>query len=360
LVAASALLLACGGSSDSTDGDGSSDPSTSTRPPSAVPEDAGTSPTHAPSTTPQGTGTSPTEEEQVTAAGEPRAAVEGGFAILGDSNSDEYRADDDRGGDYASGTFNWMEQLVRSRGLDFGEWGTWGGVRRTGFEHNWARSGARAADLVEQGQAAGAAQQVRDGAVKYVYVHVGSNDFHLVNGTYRDIYDGTLTDGQVAAKVDDVVSDVTAAIDTVLAENPERIVLTLFGDPGRNPRALAGYPSAAGRRRVSAAIAAVNDGLTEMAATRPRVTLYDLDAFADAVLGRIDADGNIDVGGELISMVQSGDEPHHAQLGDRRGHPGTVISGLFANATFVDPFNEVEMLDIPPLTDAEILSNAGL
>jgi hypothetical protein len=108
------------------------------------------------------------------------------------------------------------------------------------------------------------------------------------------------------------------------------------------------------------AIAAVNEGLTEMAATRPQVTLYDLGAFAVSLLGRIDADGNIDVGGELISMVEAGDEPHHAQLGDRRGHPGTVVSGLFANATFVGPFNEAEQLGIAPLTDAEILSHAGL
>jgi hypothetical protein len=204
------------------------------------------------------------------------------------------------------------------------------------------------------------AQQVEDGAVEFVYVHIGANDFHLVNGTYREIYDGTLTDPQVAAKVAKVVSDVTAAVDIVLAESPERIVVTLYGDPGLNPRTLAKYPSAEGRNRVSRAIALVNKGLTQMATTRPQVTLYDLNAFADSVRERIDANGNINVGDQLISMVQAGDEPHHAQLGDRSGHLGTVASGLFANATFIGPFNQAEQLGIPMLTDAEILSHAGL
>jgi hypothetical protein len=322
-------------------------------------DDAGTT-TADTGTTTDDTGTIPADGGEVIPDGGVGASVDGGFAILGDSNSDEYRADDDRGGAYASVTFNWMEQLVMARALDFGAWGTWGGDRRTGFEYNWARSGARAADLVGQGQAAAVAQQVDDGAVKYVYVHIGANDFHLVGDTYREIYDGTLTDSQVAAKVAEVVGDVTAAVDIVLAASPERIVVTQFGDPGLNPRALAMYPSAAGRSRVSMAIESVNRGLTQMAMTRPQVTLYDLNAFADSLLGRIDADGNLDVGEELISMVEAGDEPHHAQLGDRSGHLGTVVSGLFANATFIGPFNQAEQLGIPMLTDAEILSHAGL
>ena len=65
-----------------------------------------------------------------------------GFGILGDSVSDEYRADDNRGGAYGPTTLNWMELLVRYRGLDSGPWGTRSAPRRTGYEYNWARSGA--------------------------------------------------------------------------------------------------------------------------------------------------------------------------------------------------------------------------
>src|SRR5262245_44866243 len=48
------------------------------------------------------------------------------LGIMGDSNSDEYRADDNnRGGIYASTTLNWVEQLQRYRGIDIGSWGRW-------------------------------------------------------------------------------------------------------------------------------------------------------------------------------------------------------------------------------------------
>src|SRR5688500_20068761 len=54
-----------------------------------------------------------------------------GFGLLGDSNSDEYRADDKRGGrQYGDTTLNWMEQLALKRGLNVGPWGTWGEIGR--------------------------------------------------------------------------------------------------------------------------------------------------------------------------------------------------------------------------------------
>src|SRR5215208_170589 len=48
------------------------------------------------------------------------AAPTVGIGILGDSNSDEYQADDGRGGKYNATTLNWVELLVRDRGLNFG------------------------------------------------------------------------------------------------------------------------------------------------------------------------------------------------------------------------------------------------
>ena len=87
------------------------------------------------------------------------AQAPGGFGVMGDSSSDEYRAEDNRGGAYAATTRNWVELLARYRGLDFGAWATRAEPRRADYEYNWARSGARAAELIAQGQAAGLAQQ---------------------------------------------------------------------------------------------------------------------------------------------------------------------------------------------------------
>lgn len=46
-----------------------------------------------------------------------------GVAVIGDSQSDEYRADDSRGTTYASTTLNWVELLAKYRKVNFGEWG---------------------------------------------------------------------------------------------------------------------------------------------------------------------------------------------------------------------------------------------
>src|SRR4051812_22111281 len=62
-----------------------------------------------------------------------------GIAVIGDSQSDEYRGDDKRGMNYESTTLNWVEILSAKRKINFGEWGTYEEPRRTGFMYNFAR-----------------------------------------------------------------------------------------------------------------------------------------------------------------------------------------------------------------------------
>ena len=64
------------------------------------------------------------------------------IGVVGDSASDEYRGTDNRGGAFASVTFNWVEQLRDAGIVRVGAWSSWGEPRRTGNEYNWARSGA--------------------------------------------------------------------------------------------------------------------------------------------------------------------------------------------------------------------------
>ena len=49
-----------------------------------------------------------------------------GIGVIGDSQSDEYQADDARGFEYAPTTLNWIEQMVKSRHINFGTWQDWG------------------------------------------------------------------------------------------------------------------------------------------------------------------------------------------------------------------------------------------
>ncbi len=187
---------------------------------------------------------------------------------MGDSISDEYRADDNRGGGYGATTLNWMEQLVVRRGLNFGAWGTWGEPRRTGYEYNWARSAATTSSMLEQGQHTGLAQQVAEGKVSIVFVWIGDDDFSLTNGTYEEIYDGSLSDADLQTKMDQTVDNITTAVDTVLAAGPVKMVLVTLADEGLAPQALFRYPNPAGRRRFTNAVDQVNIGLKKMASTR--------------------------------------------------------------------------------------------
>jgi lysophospholipase L1-like esterase len=282
-----------------------------------------------------------------------------GIGIMGDSNSDEYRADDNRGGEYADTTLNWVEQLSKSRNLNFGEWGTWGEPRRTGFEYNWARSGATAQSLIDDGQATGLAQQVAEGKVTHVILFIGSNDFHLVNGTYKEIYTGSLRGAALQAKIEALVENMALAVDTVNAAGPVNMVIANISDPGLSAAALQQYPDPNGRQRVTDAINTTNQAIAQMAQARG-IPVVDLIAYAHTLFSRVDQNGNLLVGGEKINVLERGNEPHHLQLDDSSGHPGTVASGLIANLLLVEPFDKYFSAGITPLSDNEILENAGI
>jgi hypothetical protein len=281
----------------------------------------------------------------------------GGFGVMGDSISDEYRADDDRGGAYEATTLNWLELLVRYRSLDAGAWGTRSFPRRSGYEFNWALSGARAADVIDDGQAAGLAQQVAQGRVSWALLMIGANDFTNWNGTYTEIYDGSLSGAALTAKIDKLVADITQALDLVGSAGPVRLLVANLTDRGATPGFQAEFPDAARRQVVSNAILAVNAGIAAAAAQRG-VTVVDLHGLAATLIPQIDANGNLIVGGEPISLVVPGDEPHHMLLGDDE-HAGTVAAGIMANY-ILDAIAAAGGPSIPRFTDVELLNHAGI
>jgi hypothetical protein len=285
--------------------------------------------------------------------------VTAGIGIMGDSLSDEYRADDARGGIYGPTTLNWVEQLSISRRLNFGPWGTWGEPRRTGYEYNWARSAARAGTMIATGQHTGLARQVAEGKVSIVVLWIGNNDFHPTNGTYEEIYNGTLNDQQLQEKLDQVLDDITTAMDTVLDAGPVQMIVMDIGDKSLDPATRKLYPDDAKLQRVTDAIKEVNAGIKALALDRG-VVFVDTNRVGLSVLTRIDLNGYLHVGDQKINFLTRGDDPHHMQLDDFSGHPGTVASGLVANMVFIEPLADNFGIIIPPLTDEEILVNAGI
>ncbi len=278
-----------------------------------------------------------------------------GFGIMGDSGSDEYRADDWRGGAYWETTFVWDELLVRYRGLDFGPWGTRSWPRRTGYEYNWALSGATANDVITSGQHTGLAQQVAEGKVQNVFFLIGPNDFAIWNGTYAAVYNG-MTQAQIDAKVNGIISDMALAIDTVLAAGPVNFVVANVRDRGNSDRFQALYPDPARRAVVTAAFNAVNAGIENIVATR-NIKMFDMINAPLPEYISIDANGNIVILGEVINTSIDSDDPHYLILSDG-DHIGTVGEGIKANA-ILDEFNTFG-LEIPKFTALEILNNAGI
>lgn len=281
-----------------------------------------------------------------------------GIGILGDSFYDEYRGSDGRGGEYAGVTFNLVELLVRKRSLNLGPWGNWGEPRRTGYAYNWARSGANSGSLISKGQHTGVAEQIAAGDVAFVFIGIGANDFNPYHGnTYSSIYAGTMSDGEVAAKIEGAIRNVTLAVDTVQEAGAQGVAITLFTQWEMDPTLPQTYPDAEGRQRVAEAIEAVNAGLQSMAAERG-VAVVDQNALGGDLLSRLEG-GLLTVGDVEIDFMRNGDEPHHVRLADGQ-HLGTVMSGLAANIYLVDLFNRQFGLDIAPLSEDEILQEAGL
>lgn len=283
------------------------------------------------------------------------------LGILGDSASDEYRADDNRGGAYAETTLNWVELLVRYRGLDVGPWGNWGGTRRSGYEYNWALSGATAEDVVSQGQPQGLAAQVAAGKVNTVILYVGANDFAIWNGTFQAIYDGSLSGQALTDHLNTIIQDYATAIDIVRAAGPVNMIVTTVADRSRGPTFIATFPDPVRRQAVSNAIAMVDAGIQSVVDARPGVVLVDFfNPLSDPdILPRIDKDSNFIVGGQVIQSQADGDEPHHVIIGDH-DHTGTVGGGLLANFLFVDTVDAHFGGTLVPFTDQEILTNAGI
>ncbi len=281
------------------------------------------------------------------------------MAVMSDSSSDEYRADDNRAGgtQYATTTLAWTELLHRFRIYNFGIWGTRSEPRRSGYEYNWARTGAEAADVVSSGQHNGIASQIAAGQIDVVYFQIGNNDFAYYRDA-ADIYSGAISGASLDYKLNTYVTNVRTALDRVLSGNSVRVLLGTVADPGLSPYWQAQFPDSSRRQLVTNAIARVNTEIRAMANTRSRVRIFDQEVFARTLLGRADANGNLTVGGERISLVVNGDEPHHVIIGDNI-HGGTVMEGLFANAV-IQEMNALLGVSVPIFTDEEILFNAGI
>lgn len=282
------------------------------------------------------------------------------FGIIGDSNSDEYRADDNRGGSFSSVTFNWAELLQRYRGFNIGAWGCRSEPRRCGYEYNWARSGQNTASYVSSGQHTGLATQVGNGSVEYVFLQASENDFHTWNGTYEPIYNGTLSGTALQQKINGILGNLRTIVETLQSSGSVKIVVSTFNDKSIDPQIVASFPDASKRQRVTNAVNTLNQGIKSLAQEK-NLGVFDTDVFIqNEYLPRLNMQtGTLRVGNQNIIITQRSNDPRYLQLGDSVGHAGTVGSGLYANA-IVSAFNQKFNTNWQLFSDHEILVHAGL
>lgn len=270
-----------------------------------------------------------------------------GLAIVGDSTQDEYAAPENN-----RPAVNWVEHLA-AQGLPVGAWGSWGGSRRTGYEFNWARSGAVSANgLVEQ--APGVVALIQSGRVSHVLIQIGIND--LNNGLAADLYAGRPIDpGAIASTANNIVEtarliNAVAPGRVIVASTQNYLSLDLVPDPENSI-----FVDPAGRQRV---IQAFDDLNTRVHANLPAgVIWFDWNAAMNARLATLRQGDTLWLGGQAVSIRVRGNGPANGFVLDAYMHPETAISGLFAQV-YLTEMNDVWGLQLPALTDVEIMHRA--
>lgn len=280
-----------------------------------------------------------------------------GIAVIGDSQSDEYRADDNRGDNYPQSTKNWVELLQKERKTNFGQWGAWGEPRRTGYEYNWARTGATARSMIESGTHEAIAKDVKEGRVNVVVIFIGAIDFapYFTEDAYEDIYNGELSDPAKKSKVNRYIADIKTAVYTIKDAGDARILLVKIPDWGNHIGVQVAFPFPDQRGEVSKVITDANNELEKLAQEEKLLTLDPNQFYENLTAGK---DGKIVVDGVTIERLLLNNNPKNFYLNDGV-HTGTVVNGLLANQ-IIGKLNTMINNDIKPFSEKEIREAAGL
>lgn len=280
-----------------------------------------------------------------------------GIGVIGDSLSDEYRADDSRGLTYASTTKNWVELLSEYRHLPFGDWGVYEEPRREGYAYNDARTGENIEGAINAGQHIELAQQIRSGKVNLVIIYLGVNDFSpLAPEGYEAIYTGSVSDAEITRKVNRLTADVETIIETLKKAGDVSILFITIPDWGDHALIQLAFPDPTRREWVSTAIATANEKIG-VVAKNYHVTIADISTFYTELKQRTKGDAVV-IGKEKVHIFLPGDDPRDLFLDDGV-HPGTMYNGLFANFVITN-LNSQMGTHIRPFSDQEIVSMAGL
>lgn len=349
------------------------------------------------------------------------------FGMAGDSLTDEYLAGvaSDRSALNLAAK-SWVEILAQTRSTDFNfgiykpsPANNWGGSRDTGFEYNYAKSGAVASantklqlgtnvntalklpitttgssylstEINGDADGIGLAGQVSAGKVGTAFIGLGANDFLFRTNLFNASGVSTpipLANLNLAAAVTDVSSSILGAVDTLLNAAPVGTPLNLLvgmvraqDAAGSDPRALA---IADAVNQVNAILVA---GIASRKAAGQSIAMVDLWGWATDPNDphHYNADGTVKIGGLTIApgavstdplagdLVPAGTPGASTTLCNAQGmcatqqnatrlttepqpHPNTLIQALLANQ-IIGALNTNFGAGINPLSDSEILA----
>jgi lysophospholipase L1-like esterase len=246
-----------------------------------------------------------------------------GIGVIGDSYSDEYEFyPPDR-----TTSRNWVECLAATRRLNFGGFSGegWSEPRGRGFEFNWARNDATTDDAIALGQHRGVARQVTAGAVRYVVVFIGGNDFiHAIESAHPD----AVLPG-IAPRAS---RNLRAIVETILAASDDvRLAVVTVPDIRQLPelaRAIrTGRISAKTADAYAGALAEFNTEIRRVAITNPRVALVDFDLMTR--LANLASRERMRLAGQRLDRIQGANDLSHLFLADGR-HLGTFGQAVLA------------------------------
>lgn len=277
-----------------------------------------------------------------------------GIAVIGDSQSDEYRADDSRGGEYSQNTFNWVELLAKFRNLNFGTWDTYDEPRRTGYAYNFARTGATVNSMLESGQDTGVSDLVKKGDVNVVIIFIGANDFspYIVSDGYSQIYAGELTNKQIIRKSNILVADILTAIEEIEQAGDAKIILVLLPDWGNHMGIQLAFPDPGSRAKVKAVTDSINEKLKKIALEKGIPTMDPNEVYLEF------RNNGMKIGDTTMKNYIFNNDPRSVFLDDTI-HTGTVMNSLFANK-IIEILNENYGANRQKFSNREILEIANI
>ncbi len=232
----------------------------------------------------------------------------------------------------------WPGILQNHRGVNFG------GPTQP---YNVARVGEMTFTLLMSGQHTDTAAFVRSGAVDLPILWIGGNDIWMVGMLLAmGMLDGPVLAGIIKVGVNMAVQ----AIDAVLAENPEGMIVGGVPDVSLCPLAISLYTPE--QRALIAKAVDIANWLLLGEVTARGLTFID---FAGAMRDGMSAEGV--VGGVTIDPGVGGGDPHYFF---RDGfHPSVTGMAILSNV-FMTAFNEAHGGTYELFTDYEILQIAGI